>query len=340
MRKAFSLIAVLLLAATATGNDGYVLQSDGYYRYGAGVDRYSRAWVVTSAGCYRSGCYYPSVGQWVYTLVPAARPNIVINNNVQPPAYVPYDWRKDAVKFMAQREDLGAYKDWVKAMGYPVPGQPSYGYSQKGTYEGGVVSSVVSGSTSLGYNPYFMAQLFWGDGNSAAIQQTGQLADNANAAAERMYQNQLALVQQDGKQRADIAAIFARASAAQAFLQSLEKPVTTQHSANFKFTPTNELLPAPKPVVPVMPPADPPAPVVKADFQAMVGNKCAACHTGEAGKKNGLDISLWPTFNAEQKARIAARVHPLADEKLRMPRNKDGSAGQLSKSEYEMFLNN
>lgn len=193
MKLFLAIATVFILSLPVMGSDGYVLGTDGYWRYGAGVDRYIRT--VTPA-YWQNGYYYQA--QVTYTLVPNPLPS---------PATV--NWRSELLKFAADKlraeQESRDYANAIQLLGLNVQ-QNQIGY------QGSFSQFTATGSTLYG-SPLTYKDLY-GDANLGILyQQAGRSIDSIAKLLGDANVGVLDLASQEGENRATVARILAAGQA-------------------------------------------------------------------------------------------------------------------------------
>lgn len=362
----FVLFVGILLTTPAQGsypygshyvnNDGYrVYAGDPYFWYGNYA--HTRYWVYPT---YYGGYYRPGYWRYSYSHTYKATPTYAGVTPADP------SWRTKLLEIAANRDKSeGAirrqafehawFKEAVGLLGFqgnfkwegygmapPYPAGGNYGQYQPHYGNLQLSSAGVNGNTVYGYSVNSIASVY-GDANlSALYQQANRLAENAQKLAGQAQSDFSGLVGQEGANRAKVAEILAKSQAVREFLKGVEGnggKVETR-TFTFKVGPSAnggfdiQKLPVPGGAdnAPPMPPAQ--------DIRQLWGasaSKCAQCHSPQS-KDGGFDVTQYWNMPQEARARVVTRLLT-NDENKRMPRTKDGKAGEkLSPDEIKLWL--
>lgn len=345
-------LCLLLLAVTSAAADhyynGYVSPSgysyqNGYWYYGN--QAYSRNQYYQD-GYWSYGRYYP--GYYYYTYTPYYAPTYQAPAQQQAPAAPNYEDAEAAIiKIVASREKHKQFLEKLKALGltpadlppgYMPPAPPGYNYGHQAYgYQGHYYNNTYPVTGSTYYVPSFntFAKSY---GSAEEIAQLFQMANQQILGSQKIgadgMQRFQDLVAQSSAERATVARILAQKELALAMLSTFQDAPQAQFKGySFKITPG-------KGVEKV---EDGVAPNNKAELEqklaAVVGDKCASCHTG-AKPKGGFDVSNYLRMSPQDKQGVWERLTTNDPGKL-MPRKADGSPGErLSKEELRLFFVN
>jgi len=250
---------------------------------------------------YNYPTYYPTYYPPVYVAPPVAvLPAIAI------PAYSA-DWKVEVARYYAAKADHAAYLQAIGAGGLAYGGN-SLQYGNFG----------FQGSTLYGYSVNQVANDYYGSLDlNTLFQQAARHTDNAAALHQQGMTGFSELVGQASAGASRVAEIQA---IGKVIRENLNPPKKTTFQGKIDYG--------------TAPPVVSPPPVATGSFveafMPVVRADCAACHGGPKGEKNKTNFNVedLPKFNAEQKAIVLNRIFT-HDDKSRMPRNPDGSAGQL-----------
>lgn len=310
-------------------------------------------------GYYYNGCWNPGNYYFTYTrYYVAPTPSYVQPATTTYPTVKDTDWRTQLLKVAEQRDKYNGqiqkealehaqYMEAVKALGLPQPipssyVQPGYygsgfgggygygGYAIQGNYSSYPIFGT-NASTIYGYNS--VAALYKDTDINQLYLQAAQLTAGAQKLAGDANTQFGSLVSQEGNNRARIADILAKGAFIQQVMQTLQAPAPMEvKNLTFSIQPGGKL--------------------VKDDSKVTSSDKdklaqlwgdsastyCSNCHYGTT-KKAGWSIEDYPNMSQDDKQK---RVWPrlvTQDEKLRMPRNADGSAAPaLSNTEIQKWL--
>lgn len=321
----------------AQSDNDYVYR-EGFYWYNDHA--YTRELRTTPGAYYQSSCgrYYQTQASsyYVYTRVPVA----VKKEKVyypQVPEYTP-DWKVQALKYAAQRDDYQTYLMTLQALG--VQGQ-QYQF-QQGTYNTygsyNTPTYQPTGQTQYGYTYQQIKEQYGTTDLNALYLQASGLTKNAQGLAGQAHSEFSSLVQvaADGQVRtaeaqARVAEVLARAHAARLVYESTNPPASTRTTTTFRGVY--------KPSPALREDSNTGGDIEKAKaFLVNVGiPACGQCHTKEDGKKvkGDFEIVAYVNMPVEERAR---RVWPLlrasTPKEKRMP--KDGEP--LATVGYQAFL--
>lgn len=357
----FTALATLLVLSTpipaADYYDGYVTPAgftwhagDGYWWKGGTA--YTRQ-LVTKPGYYYCGYYYTGKQYWEYSAASYTPPATTI-------AYTK-DWKSQALKVAAQRDDHNAYLQTLKVLGMGAPPDqgplpPGGGRLLRGAYGNypyalsGKGNSLqlstygASGNTLYGYTLNSVKDFYGTTDLNTLYQQAARLTQNAQSLAGQGNADFSDLVRQAGTNQARVAEILAQAAAAERALNAARGPavsVQNQRSFTFEARPVAPPLPAtptpPAPVGPLVPapgsaPVMPRAGAPQAALQVLMQSRCATCHSGTK-LEGGFDVASWPKLDANARGKVIALL-TTTDVSKRMPKGKP----PLTLDEIKLFL--
>ncbi len=336
-RFAFAIAALLLLAGLSEGNYRHV--HGNVYQYTPSGVYYSYYSPGYYQGCYYANGYY----QQLYNYVPPASytynysyPTTTVNLPPTPPA----NWKNLVIEEFGRIDDNRQYIQALRALqqaaGYPAPYAAPYGQYQ---------NLNLSAYTQTGSTGYIQTNVVTDLGKfidlEAADQRTMQFlaglttaADNSAKGREDLFARQQSLLER--KLKTD--AIIALAATING------PPTSTGIQANVQTGPA--ALP------PIMPQPQQPPPTIQGESGASPlamlspqqidvlwkasAQKCIGCHDEKSERQ--FKVALLDTYPDDFRAKILARIHGAAPEDKRMPRTKDGKAGQtLPESEYAIW---
>ena len=297
-------ILILFAATVAAANDGYVLR-DGYYWQGNQPYSRYKEW---SQVYNRYTCTYSWTWKWGYEQVALAYPPI-------PKAPVtPPNWQVEVAKVYAAQQDHSAYLEALKLIG-ANGSQPSYMHGSQILGSQGIVS----GQTLYARSTTLKADLYGSAAELAVLyaQQSARLASDSQAYADKSIGRH----SEASERQQRLLEILAKSEAAIKLIEAVNKE---QPRIKFEQRTTE----------PFMPPAKE---QTSSDgrFEQLVVLKCSQCH-GAAKQEGNLDMRQWPTFTAQRKDEINARLLPGLDPKRRMPLNHP----PLTTAERILFLSN
>lgn len=335
-----ALLLTACLASLASAGD-YLLGSDGYY-HSAGR-RYSRS-IVSEAGYWRCGAYYPGASYYSYT--PVVEQQVYVPPVAATPAA--FNENEAIINLAKLRVKQQHSLELAQALGLSVtyPGQgtvpfaaiPGQGYNVTATGQTTTQVYGAQANTVYGYKFGNLDSFYAPTDLSTLYQMANQLAFNAQTLGGQATGDFQKLVQQEGTARSNLAQrlaerdiLIARGQTAVAILNALQSPggvSTNNYSITISpktgvQTNSSKATPADK------------AAVWKA-WQASA-TKCAACHAG-AKSQGGFVVDDYPGLANNLKEVVIARL-TTPDLKLRMPRKPDGTAGEpLPQDEVKAWL--
>lgn len=332
-------LLILLALVPTVGAGDYLLGQDGYY-HNAGR-RYTRT-IVSNPGYWRCNVYYPGASYYSYEAV------------VEQQIYVPpASYSEDEELFKLARLKLKQQHslELAQALGLSVsyPGQgtipsgalPGQGYTISASGQT-TTTYGASATTAFGYGPYRFGDYvglspadiitLFQMGNQQVLGSKDSF-DKGSAGFQQLLtqagQNQARLAELQAQRDLEVA----RGRTAIGILNALQSPSGVSTTGfNITISPQAGIKTDSSKV-----PADVKAAVYRG-WQASA-QKCASCHTGDQAKQNGgFDVSKYFEITPEQKEVVLARL-TTDDLKRRMPRTKDGAAGEaLSPAEIKLWL--
>jgi hypothetical protein len=334
-------VAVALLSvavvAVPTSNANPVVGSvyDGYFTYGAdgyfhyGNASYTRQW-VSSPGYYSYGYYYPGYAYYKYTQYAVPQTYSTV------PAYSP-KWKEEFVKYDEYIADHAAYLETLSRHGINgqtlpfLQGGPAYKYG----YNANLGSYGANGQTLYGYSYQQVQQAYGGLNLNTMYQQAGRLTQGAQALAGQAHTETIGLADNIANNAARVSEVLAKGEAAERALRAANAPassttVTTVSGASAGATTGTGVsggLPAG---------GSAPAGDVRAFVANIVTPACGGCHSG-ADPKAKLDLTKWESMTPDVHALVLERLTS-QDEKKRMPRDKDGHAGNVTREQLLEFV--
>lgn len=311
--------------------EGYTYGGDGYWYYANKA--YGRTYVP---GCYSCGRYSAPYYSYYFShdyqpyVAPAA--NDYGNSEVQ--ALIELAKARDKFEGLIR---VGQFKhqqilDTIKALGlegnfriqnygpvapyaYPAIQPAAYGNLQ-------LSSAGVNGPTIWGYSSNSIRDVY-GPDVSLLYQAAARSTDQAQTFGAEAHRNLLALADGDAKGRERIAAILAKAQAAQEVLRAMEIGSRTETKEfTFRVGPDGN--------VQKIDPGQPQPMAGQQNIRAIweqSASKCVMCHSG-ADKKGGFAVADYPAFSVEQRVRVISRLVKSAPADKRMPRSDKGVAGE------------
>ena len=224
----------------------------------------------------------------------------------------------------------------IQGFGQPLayPGY-GYGFNYNSPYRHNVFNYGnygLNGQTVYGYTYNSLKEAYGTTDMNVLYAQANKLAQNAQALGGQATTEFRDLVGAAGTNQSRVAEILARARAAEIALRATEPQSsvrvetseretasdggesTTRESNRSSISSGQQQLNAT------------PAEIHNAWKQSVELSGCLSCHSG-ATKKGGFDVTLYPTFNREQRQKVLSRL-VTDDETKRMPRTKDGNAGR------------
>lgn len=192
------------------------------------------------------------------------------------------------------------------------------------------------GSTVYGYSA--VAQSYGQVDLGLLYNQAARLTDQAQQLAGQAHTDFATLVQAEAQNRADVARIVAQGQAAREALQAVQnqpQPQVVPRSFAFQVVQDEK---GNLRVEPIQDGEEPDFGLVSESspeefVSNLIQNKCVSCHNSEVSR-GGLDLT-GEVSQYHQEAILETVT--TEDDARRMPRNKDGSAGQLSDYEIEML---
>lgn len=359
---AMTMILVLLTIGSTSGGEFPVghINSDGYSYAGDGVwtlngSSYTRSlYQSQSAGYWSCGLYYPGAMKyyWNYAAYTAPEKPTAVYVPPKLPSYTDAAWKTKILE-VAERMDRDTHDHYLYlqsiqalGLGRSFPGygpMQSYGGHQQGAgyggqrampYEYSLTNYGATAGTQYGYSYNATARDLYGDNNLGALfQQAGQLTAQALRLGGESNTNFQSLVGQEGGNRARVAEILARGQMAHQVLQALQAPGESK-GFQFRFKSGGQVERISEPNV------DPEVTRTNgAAFASVFASKCAACHTGKDAKgKFTAEAYLAAPLDIKQRVWGLLTTD---DDKVRMPRNPDGTPGKrLSPEEFRAFIFN
>lgn len=365
-----------------TWRSGYWWKADRAYKY----ERYFVDGYYYVQNCYRywqPGYYAYKYVEYPVARAPAYPPTVPANLSPADP-----QWRTKLLEIAAARDKWEAdirrgafeqqyFKEAVDALGLggnfrwngygAVPPYPAGNLSFGGGYTAGGYTATVplngvlrygagfqvggygaNASTIYGHSYRSVADLF-GDTNAALLyQQANRQTENAQRLSGDAAAAFMALVQQDGKNRANVAEIIARGDAALKVIQSLDGPARSEQKTIEYGTggvppvaPVAPPNPAAQPIQPIPPAtgAAPPA-STRREFEVMFAQDCGSCH-GAREPKGGFNLAAYYGMTPEQKRDKVWVLLVSPDKDESMPRLKNGGpAPQLPPHKLLLFAQN
>jgi hypothetical protein len=340
--------------------DGYTLQANGYYTYGASAQLYYRSQEYIS-GYWSCGVYYP--GYYRYRYFPYNGPPI----SYQPPAFPAFkkfDWKEAVEKWKLEKLDHESYLQVQRELNAGSPPIGGYGFDpSKGTLYGNAYQSLsfgAQGNTVYGYpvgpNSYSLSRAldFYGDTNALAMHQiSGQLVNNLTSATGQAMNGHQQILDKFEGNRARFAQeaigganALVKAQGMAILLDALKQafanpPAQQVNGFSFKFVPSAnggmKMMRGEEGVTREQ------RKMLDAQFTELFQAKCAACHSGN-NRKGGFDLQVYQQMTVEQKS--AAPNGPwfrivTPDQDKVMPRAPGGGPGErLLPDEVRIFTLN
>lgn len=365
MKFGSSLVLLLIIAGITysqqyeigyVNSDGYTYSGNNIWTYNGGS--YTRtAYFTQSPGYWRCGVYYPGAYTTNYQYAHYIAPK---ESTYQTPPTYEQGWKSKLLDMAAARDkiegeirkgayDHAAYLDAIKALGfqgnfrwegygtippYGIPQQGQnrampYAFNQPYSYE--LTNFGATANTQYGYSYNTIAQLYGDTNLNALYQQAGQLVQGAQKLSGDANTGFQGLVGQEGVNRAKVAEILAKGQMAHQILQALNTPGESK-GYTFKFSTGGKVERIEEGLTPDTKVAN------FQKFTEVSTKKCASCHSGKVLKGN-FDIASYPGLSQEDKKKIWGLL-TTDDDKSRMPRNADGTAGRLTPEEFKAFLVN
>ena len=331
MKKCFAVFLLLASVSLAAASADPFLATDGYYYWKGYSTPYTRVYVPA---CSVSGCYQAAYYQYnpvvVQTVVKNVTNVITKDGNQQNTnSQVLQISREVAAAKLAlvkTQQEHDNTIDLINKTGLAGAfGIPSYNLRSNLNYsagtpaqmpyilEGNLYNSVFNGSTGYGRSYNTTAGPAY-DPNLSSLQASLHIQDMTAAVKEAIntYGSTAGI---QAKSNARIAEQNSRTANVLSIIAALQSAPTSElNGFSFKITPTG--------VTPINGNPESERKKLGDAFAANVQRDCFACHSG-ANLMGKLDMNQWPTFSDARKDAIRARVNPLADDSVRMPRAFD-----------------
>lgn len=353
LKKAILAVAMVLILGTAYAQsyavghveNGYSYLGNGLWQWPGG-GKYTRR-LMPAVTFIQNGCYVTQAAYYQYSFYT--------------PPYVPPtpavtakdpDWRNKVLEYAIEldkqksRQERQALEQQYFLESVKLLGLEGRGRSGPLAYPGGVngplitsghyYSSIVpvSASTQYGLSSYSSSSVY-GDGGIAQLLQTyGQLVAGAQKHSIAATESIGAMAADQMDRQAKLQEMNARMMIAVKMMDAISGPPTTITSG-FKFTvesggkiskSVDEKIVTPEVKRDIL-----------AKWQTHASNACQSCHFG-ATLKGGFDVDKYLSMTGTEKEKVLKRLAS-EDEKFRMPRNADGSAGpKLTREEFQLWM--